>query len=306
MWDGEKGATMIKELGYTHASFVGFTLDGRGKAGTGIQHTSNLFGTNMLYRHVAFIDIDGNGISVGLPRHSPPLETAETLLDNCLFERCFRGVYIGEYNDYDWVFNGCEFRDCVEGIVDIYGCAYVRDCHFERSRLVDIREHGHHGGAVWRCTSFGSGVFLDFSIPAASYIMQDCNIDAWTDRRGAVLLNGAPFAMSDCTIGNPSTSLYPEELLSKGRPMYGIRILGKEAQRVILSNNTMNVKGVAAPLTRKEVLGDHCLGFDCGKVYEIPSGARSGSMIKSARQVLPQNLSPDARQNLRRQVRLRG
>ena len=135
---------MIKELGYTHSNFIGFLLDGRGKAGTGVQHSSFMFGTNMLYRHVALLNMTGNGVSVGLPRHKgygdrfEGLETAETIFDNCLFENCFRGMYIGEYNDYDFVFDGCEFRDCVEGIVDYYGCDYVRNCHFERSKIVDI------------------------------------------------------------------------------------------------------------------------------------------------------------------------
>ena len=30
---------MIKELGYTHSNLIGFVLDGRGKAGTGMQHS---------------------------------------------------------------------------------------------------------------------------------------------------------------------------------------------------------------------------------------------------------------------------
>ena len=139
------------------------------------------------------------------------LETAETVFDNCLFANCFRGMYIGEYNDYDFVFDGCEFRDCIEGIVDYYGCEYVRDCHFEHSRIADIVEHSCHGSAIWRCTSYRSAVFLDFSTPTGPYMMQDCNIDAWSDRRGAVLLNGAPFAMADCIFGNPDVALVPEE-----------------------------------------------------------------------------------------------
>ena len=68
VWDGEKDASMIKELGYTHSNFTGFMLDGRGRAGTGIQHSSFMFGTNLRYRHVAFLNMIGNGVSVGLPK----------------------------------------------------------------------------------------------------------------------------------------------------------------------------------------------------------------------------------------------
>ncbi len=288
VWDGDADASMIKELGYTHSNFIGFQLDGRGKAGTGVQHSSFMFGTNMRYQHVAFLNLTGNGVSVGLPRHKAydrfeGLETAETIFDNCLFENCFRGMYIGEYNDYDFVFNGCEFRNCGYGIVNNYGCHYVRNCHFERSKIADIQEHGCHGSAIWRCSSYGSGLFLDYSTPTAPYTMQDCNVDAWCDRRGAVLLNGAPIAIADCIIGNASTSLIPEDLRD-GTPLWSVKIICKEAQRVILSDSTFSFKGKPTPLTRKDLLGDCALGFDTGRVYDIPAGERSGCLIKSARQ----------------------
>ncbi len=289
VWDSESDTAMIKELGYTHANFTGFLLNGRGKASAGVQHSSFRFGTNMRYQHVAFLNMSGNGVSVGVPRHmgfdgkANGLQTAETVFENCVFENCFRGMYIGNYNDYDYVFDGCEFRNCGYGIVDDYGCEYVRNCHFERSKIADILEHGCHGSAAWRCSSYGSGAFIDYSTPTAPFMMQDCNIDAWSDRRGAVLLNGAPFAISDCTIGNPATSLVPEEFRDR-IPIWSVKIICKEAQRVILSDSTYAFKGQLLPLTRKDVLGDCALGFDTGRVYDIPAGERSGCLIKSAKQ----------------------
>ncbi len=292
VWDGAADASMIKELGDTHSNLIGFVLDGRGKAGTGLQHSATTrFGTNMLCRHLAFLNMTDNGVSVGLPIHrgagtrAEGLETAETVFDNCLFDHCFRGMYIGEYNDYDFVYQGCEFRDCIEGLVDFYGCDYVRDCHFERNKIADIVEHGVHGCAVWRCTSYDSGLFLDYSIPAASYVMQDCCIDAWHDRRGAVLLNGAPIAITDCSIGGPSDALYPADVKAdQQHSLWSVKILGKEAQRVVLSDDSFDFKGKAIPLTRTAVLGDSGLGFDCGRVYEIPASARHGCLLHSARQ----------------------
>ena len=289
VWDGPPDSSMILELGFTHGNYLGFVLDGRGQARIGVQHSSFMFGTNLLYRDVAFLNMTGNGVSVGLPRHKgygdrfEGLETAETVFDNCLFENCFRGMYIGEYNDYDFVFNGCEFRDCGYGIVDYYGCDYVRDCHFEGRKVADLLEHSCHGSAVWRCSSYGSNLFLDFSTPTGPYVMQDCNVDAWGDRRGAVLLNGAPFAMADCLLGNPATSLLPEDLRDN-TSLWPVKIMDKEAQRVVLSDSFITLKGQVVPLTRKDVLGDSGLGFDCGKVYDIPAGQRTGCLIKSAHQ----------------------
>ena len=126
--------------------------------------------------------------------------------------------------------------------------------------------------------------FSTISAPAAPYIMQDCNIDSWCDRRGAVLLNGAPFAMVDCTIGNPSTSLVPEEIRD-GTPLWPVKIIGKEAQRVVVSNSTITVKGKAIPLTRKDVLGrQRPWGSTAAKSMESPPAGVRAALIKSARQ----------------------
>ncbi|MEI6424880.1 MAG: glycosyl hydrolase family 28-related protein, partial [Lentisphaerota bacterium] len=284
VWDGEPGGIMVKSLGYTHSSYIGFVLDGRGKAATGLLHAGYLYETDMLYRHVAFLNFTGDAVSIGR-KHDGNLETAEVLFENCLFEHCETGVNIGEYNDYDNCFASCEFRDCAQGIVVNYGNAYIRDCHFERSTVRDILSNGSHSASIRRCTSLDSRLFLEYSEATSPLTLQDCRIDGWYDRRGAILLNGAPVVMFDCVFGNPSTMLLPEELRERF-PIWPVKIIGKETQRLIISNNIITVKGKQEPLTRKSVLGDSPLGFECGRVYEIPAGERKGSLTSAKQSFL--------------------
>ena len=280
-WDGEPGGVMLKSLGYTHSSYVGFVLDGRGKAATGLLHAGNMYETDMLYRHVAFLNFTGEAVSIGR-KHAGNLETAEVFFDNCLFDHCAAGIVIDEYNDYDNLFAGCEFRDCGQGIVSNYGGCYIRDCHFERSTVRDILLNSGPSSGVRRCTSLDSKTFLEYNGPVEGISIQDCRIDGWSDRRGAILLRGAPVVMFDCVIGNPSSALLPEELRERF-PIWPVKIIGKETQRLIISNNIITVKGKQEPLSRKNVLGESALGFECGRVYEIPAGERKGS-LKSAKQ----------------------
>jgi len=284
VWDGETGGVMIKDLGFMMGCHTGYILDGRGKAATGLLHAGLMFETNMLYRHMAFRNLTGEGISMGR-KHEGNCESSEAVYDNCLFEHCGIGVDLVEYNDYDITFTACEFRDCGQGIVNTCGNIYVFDSHFERSTVRDILSDGGQGSTVRRCTSLVSKLFLEYFDSVCPIVIQDCRIDGWSDRRGAILLNGAPVALFDCVIGNPATKLLPEALRSRC-PIWPVRIVGKETQRLIISDNFITVKGKLEPLSRKNILSGNALGFDGGRVYEIPAGERHGSLSSATQSFL--------------------
>ena len=132
-----------------------------------------------------------------------PYALAETAFLNCLFENCRRGVVFTKFNDYDYTFDGCEFRRCETGILCVHGNTYVRNCHFEASREVDIMIHAEHGCSVRRCTSVGSKAFLVCENSVAPVTVQDCHVEGWTSTDGAVKLGGEPVILFDCVFTKP-------------------------------------------------------------------------------------------------------
>ena len=273
VWDGAPGGVMIKDLGFMMSSHVGYVLDGRGKAATGVLHAGQIFETSMLYRHMAFLNLTGEGISIGKP-HEGNLESAELLYDNCLFERCGTGVSIQQFNDYDNTFAGCEFRQCGIGIANKFGNFYVRDSHFEGSTTCDIVTRGEHGSSIRRCSSYGSALFLDFMDPVAGFTIQDCRVDAWTNPGEAIRLSGAPVLMMDCVFGSSSKAV-------AGKAVPPVK-LGNWSQRLIQSHNQVAGEG---PLCDQSLFDNSRKNKEpgVGAVYDIPAGTRGGVM-RSAQQ----------------------
>jgi len=260
VWDGEKDGSMIKEVGYTHSSFIGLTLDGRRKAATGVLHASFLFGTDMLYRHMAFLNFTGEGISIG-KKHEGNLETAELLYENCLFEHCGIGVAFCSFNDYDNTFDGCEFRDCGKGIYNSHGNFYARNCHFERSADCDICSRGEHGSSVRRCTSVGSRRFID-GCDLSAMTLQDCHVEGWTDTNtspaqdwGACGIARSSLVL-DCSFSNP-----------KGKPVVFI----PNCRHVFVANIKLSA-GVTLlnPVHKKSMV-----------VSALPAGTQGGSLASA-------------------------
>lgn len=137
VWDGAEGGTMLRLNGVAYSRFVGLALDGRGRAGVGFHYRATQgFQTEVTHRHLAFRGFTDGGI---LEDHSDAGQAlAETTFENCLFEDCERGVAFVRFNDYNYTFDGCEFRRCGVAIDCDHGNFYVRNCHFEGSRVVDM------------------------------------------------------------------------------------------------------------------------------------------------------------------------
>lgn len=156
------------------------------------------------------------------------------------------------FNDYDYTFDGCEFRQCGTGIRCTHGNFYARDCHFEQSRETDIESAPEHACSVRRCTSLNSQCFVNHSNIVAPMTIEDCRIAGWKSPGGAIRLSGAPCMVFDCVFSDPAPGA--------GAPIY------RNGGELILSRNS--VKGDANPSWPKSA-------------KFIPAGQRSGVLISA-------------------------
>lgn len=258
IWDGEENGVMFWSRGSTNTRYVGFVWDGRGRAAMGIDHKASHFETELRHQHEAFLNFTEAGIRIG----KGPLHSAEIIYENCLFERCKVGVALLSFNDYDNTFDGCEFRECNEGIVQNKANAYIRNCHFESSTVCDIRMSGEHCSSVRRCTSVGSECFLKRHGNVTGLTIQDCRVDKWKSSGGAVCLRGGPVILMDNVFTNPPYGSPPVRY-------------ARANQRIFLSNNK------AEGSVNNTLLQN--LNPQVGMIYEVPAGKLGGS-LKSAQQ----------------------
>jgi len=259
VWDGGEGASLLTDDGLSTSRFVGIQFDGRGKAAVGFRHESHRrFETEVRHQHLAFRNFTDAGI-LAAPEDKYAL--AETEFNNCLFDNCRRGVAFVSFNDYNYTFDGCEFRRCDVAIQCVHGNFYARNCHFEASREVDIHSAPEHASSVRRCTSVGSAAFLRHVNAVSPLTVQDCHVAGWTGPAGAVTLNGAPVVLFDCVFtGGPA-----------GRAP--VRI-GRAGQRLIVSCNRADATaGLIEPGHK-------------GRVYTVPPGKRAGRLTSARRRFL--------------------
>ncbi|HEY5913653.1 MAG TPA: glycosyl hydrolase family 28-related protein [Verrucomicrobiae bacterium] len=228
VWDGAEGRTMLLLNGMAYSRFVGFELDGRGKAGVGFHYQATQgFQTEVTHRHLAFRGFTNAAVLEDHPDEGQAL--AETTFENCLFEDCERGVAFLQFNDYDFTFDGCEFRRCGVAIDCNHGNFYVRNCHFEGSRVVDVRDGSEHCSSIRRSTSTGPQAFVSRSSSVAPLTIQDCRVDGWKNPEGAVLSSRPPLLLFDCEFTTP-----PKDAQGAGLPPVRVH---SDGQRLLVSGN---------------------------------------------------------------------
>jgi len=263
VWDGPAGGRMILVNGVAYSRFVGLTLDGKGKAAVGLYHNSDRrFETEVRHQDLAFLHFTDAGLLVDPARK---LALAEAMFENCLFQDCRRGAAFTQFNDYDYTFDGCEFRQCDTGVECNHGNFYIRDCHFEGSRIVDIQASPEHGSSIRRCSSYGSNAFVHYVQPVAPMTIEDCRVAGWKSTDGAITLNGAPIMLFDCVFTHPPAGTAPVQVLRDG-------------QRLIVSQN--RVEG--APYVVRPRPG--------ARLYTVPAGRRSGSLRSASQSFLQEHV----------------
>jgi hypothetical protein len=263
VWDGaDPKATQVmfhSDGATAGVLFEGIIWDGAGKAAEGVYHCSTThYESAVVHRHEMFVNM-GTGIFSGEGGRFPfKVATAEVLFDNCLFANVGNGIVFLGYNQLDNTVTNCGFYYCTSAIRNITGNVYVRDCHFEASREIDIYTHVGHNSAI-RCTSVGSNRFLQSD---DGFVLQDCHVEGWKSPNGAVVMTGSPLTIFDCTFSNPPSDAPPVLLSSAEIP-------------VILSN--------CESKSTKELLGLSRPSKTPIKPLVIPAGKR-GPAVTSARQ----------------------
>ena len=270
IWAGATGkgddARMFWSNGSPRSRYVGITWDGQGKASVGFDHDSKgYFETEIDHQHEAFLNFTGSGIRIGHDQNTPGAQaTAETTYANCVFLNCEAGLTLMQFNDYNHTVTGCEFRGCGVGVNSVGGANfYVRDTHFEKSKVLDIRVRGEHGMSVRRCTSTGSHKFIE-EATIAPLTIQDCQVSGWANPSGAITLGSGPVLLFDCVFANPPTR-HPPVTVSSG-------------QHLILSHNkSTGTDGLVKPGASQNTT-------------EIPAGQLGGSLNSPAQAFFKQTV----------------
>ena len=92
--------------------------------------------TEVLHQYEAYRNFTDSAIEIA----HLPIAASELLYHNCLFENCGTGLKLIGWNDYDNTVDRCEFLRCGRGIWDMKGGNYyVRNTHFEHSRIADVQ-----------------------------------------------------------------------------------------------------------------------------------------------------------------------
>lgn len=258
VWDGPEDRPMLRMLGLTWSRIVGVTFEGGSRASAAIDMGGPGFQGHNLFRHCAFLNCRFAGIDTG--RRKMNTACTEQRIDNCLFENCGRGISLGDFNDYDCVIEGCEFRKCGYGIWTFKGNFYCRDTHFENSRISDVLYESEHTSTLRRCTSTGSKQFLIARTPHCATVLQDCHVSGWTGE-AAISQNILPMLMFDCTF------------TGRGRNSTVIRFRRTDTENLVSCNNLAN-SGYYKLISSNNLITDARLQKSDGrvKVYEIPAG----------------------------------
>jgi hypothetical protein len=296
-WAGASGGAMFLPSATHHMIYMGLTWEGNNLASCAYEHASQatyetvIHHENESFRNFtakatySFLDPKGNTVTqpvpptaailTGFPTTSGGGLTGETMVYNCKFSNCTNGIVqawdVG--NNFMWHVDSCEFDGCDYGInFFMSGCNDVDSCHFEGSKVADVM--GGHEMHVRHCTSHGSHYFYSSfaNCPLSADILEDCQVDSWTDPKGAVQLGiPGPNVVFDCVFTHPPANAQPPIHLT---PLTNL------PPQLLISNNVQ--PGLAA---------DALVNKIASNVISIPPGKRGGSLT-SARQTFLQTSYP--------------
>ena len=209
---------MFISNGTVFGRWEGIVWDGKFSAKWGVSYNSthnSLFETREMHRNCRFSNFLDAGISVGVTndavRGMGKKETAEALVQNCIFENSYKGVALQDFNDYDWAIDGCTFLNNSYGV---YSHTHmdsnwdVHSCRFEGSLIADLTAAAEASN-VRQVVSVGSYQFLA-TLGGGGYHsplqIHDCRVANWTgpsaisfDLRGPLTVSNTEFFSSNTT-----------------------------------------------------------------------------------------------------------
>lgn len=200
-YDGEPGAVMLRIRGLLHYRMDGLVFDGSGKARVGMYHDNKLpdtmhFETHLYHSFITMRGFTEYGILFGKLDDNPAGASAETTFQHLIFEDCGTGITFNNFNDYNFTFDGCIFRDNARmGVECVNGNFYVRNSRFENNGL-DVFANPEHSSSIRRSVSVGSGAFLHFQNGVSPFTVENCLVVDWKNET-AIKAGGAPLLVFD-------------------------------------------------------------------------------------------------------------
>ena len=200
-YDGEAGGNMLRIRGMLHYRMIGLTFDGSGVAARGMCHDNRVgeamyFQTHLYHEYILMKDFMKYGIYFGPIDGGKGGASAETVFKHMIFENCGTGIGFLDFNDYNFTFDGCIFRQNARmGIECSHGNFYVRNSRFEDNQQ-DVYANPQHSCSIRRSVSIGSGSFLKYTNSISPVTVESCLILDWKDEH-ALALSGAPALLFD-------------------------------------------------------------------------------------------------------------
>ena len=134
--------------------------------------------------------------------------TAEIAFLHSVFENCGTGISFTSFNDYDYTFDGCLFKNNLKVAVEcLHGNFYIRNTRFE-SNALDVMANPEHGSSIRRSVSNGSGTFLKSSNSISPITVEQCFIANWKGS-SAIVSSGAPLTLFDNTFKHSEPTAVP-------------------------------------------------------------------------------------------------
>ena len=248
-YDGPEGGTMLRIQGMLHYRMIGFVFDGNGKAALGMFHDNFVdgkirFETHLFHQFITMRNFTKYGIYFGYFDTKSSVASAETTFTHMIFENCTTGIGFTNFNDYNFTFDGCLFRDNSRMAVEcVNGNFYVRNSRFERNKL-DVWANPEHSSSIRRSVSIGSGSFLSFTNGVSPFTVENCLVLDWKDPQ-AIKSGGAPLTLFDNHFqsADPKTHAIESDR-SQHVLLAGNRVTGVEKLMAEETSNTVH-----APLT---------------------------------------------------------
>ncbi|WPJ96774.1 glycosyl hydrolase family 28-related protein [Coraliomargarita algicola] len=200
-YDGKPGAVMLRMRGVLHYRMEGLVFDGGHKARVGMYHDNRLpekmlFETHLYHEFITMRNFTEYGILFGDLDDTLGGASAETTFQYMVFENCGTGITFNKFNDYNFTFDGCTFRDNTRmGVECVNGNFYVRNSRFENNEL-DVFANPEHSSSIRRTVSVGSGTFLEFINSVSPFTVENCLVVDWQDA-SAIKASGAPMLLFD-------------------------------------------------------------------------------------------------------------
>eukprot|EP00039_Didymoeca_costata_P021386 m.344381 g.344381 ORF g.344381 m.344381 type:complete len:896 (-) comp24323_c0_seq1:58-2745(-) len=243
LWSGALNGTMMHDNGTTYGSVKGIVFDGQGKAGIGLEHNSHShYGTMMYHNNLAFQNLLFAGMITDVGGGTV-MATAEVYVRNCIFSTVRYGLYLHDYNDYDYAVDGCLFQDTQIAIYSPHGNFDVRDTRFERSNISDIY-FGAIASGVHRVVSVNSTMFAiggGWCAASSPMIIEDVRVyglkgsayGGWWDRFAPLPAIGlafrGPLTLVDSSFTNtPDPELPTPPLVASWTPLFSYNVSGHD------------------------------------------------------------------------------